>query len=82
MAIKNKDQFTDADSFTEEPWSIIQSYFRNNHLRKLVEHQLESYNEFINCQVHKTIDMFNTLRIVSDQDYNEEFKKYFDIKIN
>ena len=76
MAIKNKDQFTDADSFTEEPWSIIQSYFRNNHLRKLVEHQLESYNEFINCQVHKTIDMFNTLRIVSDQDYNEEFKKY------
>ena len=76
MDEKNKDRFTEADSFIEAPWSIIQSYFRNNHLRKLVEHQLESYNEFITCQIHKTTDMFNTLRIVSEQDYNPEFKKY------
>ena len=55
MAIKNKDQFTDADSFTEEPWSIIQSYFRNNHLRKLVEHQLESYSLLIVKYIKQSI---------------------------
>ena len=64
------------DSHTENPWIVIGSYFRNKHLEQLVRHQLESYNEFVNTQLPKTIDMFNPMRVVSEQDYIEEFDKY------
>uniref|UniRef100_A0A6C0LJE8 DNA-directed RNA polymerase n=1 Tax=viral metagenome TaxID=1070528 RepID=A0A6C0LJE8_9ZZZZ len=55
---------------TEDPWILIESYFKNNHLDRLVRHQLESYNNFIGCQLPKTIEMFNPLRIVSENDYD------------
>ena len=48
-------------------WTIIESYFANKHLNRLVRHQLESYNHWINVQLPKTIDMFNPVRIHSDQ---------------
>ena len=51
----------------EYSWTIIESYFANKHLNRLVRHQLESYNHWINVQLHKTIDMFNPVRIHSDQ---------------
>ena len=35
-------------NYIEQPWSIIESYFRDQHLEKLVRHQLESYNNFVN----------------------------------
>lgn len=62
--------------FIEEPWTLIESYFKNKHLEQLVRHQLESYNEFVDIQLVKTIEMFNPVHIVSDQDYIEEFQKY------
>ena len=71
--LKEKNDF---EKFDTEPWTILGSYFQENYLRKLVIHQLESYDEFIGCQIHKTIDMFNTLKIVSEQDYNPVYKKY------
>ena len=60
----------------EDPWTVLNSYFKKDHLKQLVKHQLESYNEFINHQLHKTINMFNPLRVVSEQDYYEDFKKH------
>ena len=51
----------------EYSWTIIESYFANKHLNRLVRHQLESYNHWINVQLHKTIDMFNPVRIHSEQ---------------
>jgi len=54
--------------YIEEPWSLIGSYFHGHHLERLVRHQLESYNYFVNHQVFKTIDMFNPMRIASDHD--------------
>ena len=39
-------------------WEIIESYFKNNHLERLVRHQLESYNYFITYEIQKTIQMF------------------------
>ena len=60
----------------EDTWSVIESYFKNKHLHQLVKHQIESYNDFIQNQMKKTIDMFNPLVIRSSQDYIKEFKKY------
>ena len=51
----------------ENAWTIIESYFGNKHLNRLVRHQVESYNHFINVQLQKTIDMFNPVRVHSDQ---------------
>ena len=57
-------------------WEIIGNYFEDKHLHQLVRHQVESYNDFIQNQMKKTIEMFNPLIIKSSQDYIKEFKKY------
>ena len=58
------------NAYIEEPWTIIQSYFKDQHLDRLVRHQLESYNNFVGYQINKTIDMFNPVHIKSDEDYD------------
>jgi len=63
-------------SLNEEIWNVIQSYFQGNHLEQMVRHQIESYNDFIEKQIPKTINMFNNICVHSDQDYIHESKKY------
>ena len=46
-------------------WDIIKSYFDKQHLQRLVRHQIESYNDFVNNQIQKTIDMFNPVYVHS-----------------
>ena len=58
------------------PWSIIESYFKNHHLKQLVKHQLESYNYFISTQIENTIEMFNPIRICSQHDYIKSHNLY------
>ena len=75
---------TDADanvlshlgSYIEEPYSIIESYFQGQHLERLVRHQIESYNNFINYQIQRTIQMFNPVLVRSENDYSEQHDKY------
>ena len=57
-------------------WHVIGNYFEDKHLHQLVRHQVESYNDFIQNQMKKTIEMFNPLIIKSSQDYIKEFRKY------
>ena len=64
------------EQYIETPWNIIESYFRGQHLERLVRHQLESYNNFVGQQISKTIEMFNPVHIVSEQDYDPNSKKY------
>jgi len=64
------------NNYTEAPWTLIESYFKGQHLTQLVRHQLESYNDFVNHQIQKTIDMFNPVKIASEQDYNVDAKKH------
>ena len=72
-----------AGAYTEAPWDIIGSYFRGQHLERLVRHQVESYNLFVNHQILQTIDMFNPVHIVSEQDYDTESgKTSLEIDIN
>jgi DNA-directed RNA polymerase beta subunit len=64
------------DQFIETPWNIIESYFKGQHLERLVRHQLESYNNFVGYQIIKTIEMFNPVHIMSEQDYDPVSKKH------
>jgi DNA-directed RNA polymerase beta subunit len=59
-------------SYLEEPYSIIESYFRGQHLERLVRHQIESYNHFINYQIQRTIQMFNPVTVRSENDFVED----------
>ena len=60
-----------------DAWTIIESYFRNHHLERLVRHQIDSYNFFVLNQMQSTIDMFNPIKnIHSENDFNSELNKY------
>lgn len=68
--------------YEEAPWKIIGSYFEDQHLKRLVRHQIESYNDFVNNQLERTIQMFNPVTIASDQDFDKKTKKYkLDIEV-
>ena len=71
-----KDEQIDYTKYIEEPWSIINSHFRGKHLRQLVCHQIESYNDFVNFQIQKTISMFNPVHVCSEDDFVKEVGKY------
>ena len=68
----NKNQI----NYDNIPWSIIETYFKNKYLNRLVKHQLESYNYFVDTQIKKTIEMFNPVHICSEHDYIKEHKLY------
>jgi len=73
----NKEVFDiNDDQYIETPWHIIESYFKGQHLERLVRHQLESYNNFVGNQIIKTIEMFNPVHIASEQDFNPTLKKF------
>jgi len=63
--------------YVEEPFTIIESYFDGQHLQRLVRHQIESYNHFVNYQIQRTIQMFNPVTIRSENDFVAEKDKYF-----
>jgi DNA-directed RNA polymerase beta subunit len=62
--------------YIESPWSIIGSYFEGQHLKQLVRHQIESYNDFVTYQIQRTIQMFNPVNICSEQDFDKESNKH------
>jgi DNA-directed RNA polymerase II subunit RPB2 len=64
------------DPYIETPWIIIESYFKDQHLNRLVRHQLESYNNFVDYQIMKTIEMFNPVHIKSENDFDSKSGKY------
>jgi DNA-directed RNA polymerase II subunit RPB2 len=76
MNTENNEWYDKANGYLEEPWTILSSYFKNQHLNRLVRHQLESYNNFTGCQLSKTIEMFNPMRIASENDYDEKSGHY------
>lgn len=64
------------DKYIETPWTVIESYFKGQHLQRLVKHQLESYNNFVGYQINKTIEMFNPVHIASEQDFDAKNNKH------
>ena len=57
-------------------WKVIESYFQGQHLERLVRHQIESYNNFINHQIKETIEMFNPVTIHSEHDKDPDTGLY------
>ena len=49
---------------TEDPYTVIESYFQGKYLERLVRHQIESYNHFVNYQIQRTISMFNPVKFI------------------
>ena len=77
MESNTSERFNDMEKLnTEDTWAIISSYFKKQYLEKLVRHQLESYNDFVEHQIWKTINMFNPVTIKSENDYSDQHKKY------
>jgi DNA-directed RNA polymerase II subunit RPB2 len=64
------------DQYIETPFELIGSYFKGQHLERLVRHQLESYNNFVGYQIIKTVEMFNPVHIASDLDFDPIKKKH------
>lgn len=71
-----EDDAINYSKYIEQPWTIIESYFSGQYLERLVRHQLESYNNLTSYQLNKTIEMFNPLRIVSDEDLDPQTGLY------
>jgi DNA-directed RNA polymerase II subunit RPB2 len=63
--------------YIEEPYALIESYFAGQHLERLVRHQIESYNHFVNYQLPRTIQMFNPVIIRSENDFVSDKEQYF-----
>ena len=74
--IANRTSMLLNDKYIETPWTIISAYFDDQHLSRLVRHQVESYNKFVTEMIPATIDMFNPVNIVSDHDYDRATRKY------
>jgi DNA-directed RNA polymerase II subunit RPB2 len=76
MTTSQRNSTLEDDRYVENAWSVIGSYFRGKHLRQLVRHQIESYNDFITYQIARTINMFNPVTVHSEQDFIPECNKY------
>ena len=64
------------EKYIETPWDILALYFKGQHLKQLVRHQLESYNNLVNNELQRTIEMFNPVHIHSEHDYDKSSDKY------
>ena len=73
---EEEDVLSHLGDYIEEPYHILESYFQGQHLERLVRHQIESYNHFVNYQIQRTIQMFNPVVIHSENDFVPEMNKY------
>tara|TARA_B100001769_G_scaffold275260_1_gene276653 strand:- start:4578 stop:8144 length:3567 start_codon:yes stop_codon:yes gene_type:complete len=76
MDVESENELKNKVNSTEDAWVLIESYFRNQHLKQLIRHQIESYNYFCNTQIENTIEMFNPVHICSEHDYIKDFNLY------
>ena len=65
------------ETYESEPHTLIKSYFADQHLERLVRHQIESYDHFVHVQIPRTIEMFNPVIIRHENDYVAEHKQYY-----
>jgi len=68
--------------FKNISWKIIESYFKDKYLNRLVRHQIESYNYFVEKQLFDTIKMFNPVKIHSEKEKEETGQYLIEIIIN
>ena len=64
------------DDYTNKAFNVLSSYFDGKPLERLARHQLESYNNFVNFQMQRTIEMFNPIVIKADSEYEQESETF------
>ena len=73
---KERTDSHDKSDYTELAFDVVEKYFEDQHLARLVRHQVESMDDFYSHQAAKTIDMFNPVSIMSEQDLDKDTGKY------
>ena len=73
---KERNDYNGPINYTELAFEIVEKYFEGQHLSQLVRHQVESMDDFYSHQAAKTIDMFNPVSIMSEQDLDKDTGKY------
>ena len=69
------------DEFEKYTWDVISNYFKDSNKSCLIQHQLDSYNEFVLNKIEHTIDGFNDLTI--QHKYIPELQDFkYTVKIN
>ena len=53
-------------------WEVVGSYFKGQELARLVDHQIESYNDFVMTRLEETVKMFNPVTVRSPHFYDKE----------
>ena len=61
-------------NYVRDTWSVIDSYFAQNDHKQIMKHQLESFQQFMDCQLWQTVKQFNP--VVIYHDYNMEHNKH------
>ena len=60
----NDDEYAlNANEFEKFTWTVIESYFKDNNGKALINHQIESFNDFILNKIEDIIQGFNTIEI-------------------
>ena len=59
----------------ETTWNILEKYFEENKTA-LVDHHIESYNDFFNHKIYQIFKEKNPIKIIKQQDPNTKIYKY------
>ena len=76
MSPEERNLLDHLENYQSESFDILSSYFEGKPLERLARHQLESYNNFVNYQMQRTIEMFNPITIKADSEYDQESDTY------
>lgn len=71
--MKSNTDFT-PDEFEKYTWDVIHKYFSDSNKRCLVQHQIDSYNDFVVNKIDQIIEGFNDLEIFHK--YCPEFEDF------
>jgi DNA-directed RNA polymerase II subunit RPB2 len=72
----------DINEFQKYTWSVIESYFKDNEGKTLINHQIVSYNDFVLNKIEEIINGFNTIEILHKFSVDmDEFEYKIDIDV-
>ena len=53
-------------NWNKDTWKIIDAYFKQQGLQQVIQHQLDSYNDFVNNDIQDIINQNNPIIINYD----------------
>jgi len=65
------------DEFEKYTWNVIESYFKEDGGKTLINHQVQSFNDFILNKLEEIIRGFNTIEVYHKFNYEYDNFEYF-----